>query len=409
MGITGPAREGRPVATFGTMPLRWDPLLVRALAGELHDRLAGSHLRAIRLDGATRDVVLLFREATLAWPLHPDRGAPLLLPPTEPAASDLGLASRVRQVRAPVDERILVFELLPSRGRGARDLVIELLGNQWNAVVTEGADARVRHVLVRREGRRPIRVGDAYRPPPPSDREGAEAPLSAARWREILESGSSSRPRPDPGPAGRMDVHGERRGAGGRWRRPGSRARTGLRGLAGDGPRGRPPAAVPARHGRGAAALPLAAPGARSPRYGHPPGRLPPVGGAWAAGSGRGRRRRSAPPTRAGLRARASGGRGGASSHADAGRARRPRGPGGAPGSGRPVAGPFPGRTRRGLGRWHCRISRERPCASSSTPPSPCSRTRRRSTTGRRAPNGPPGGSPDCYARPATKRPPWKS
>jgi hypothetical protein len=160
---------------------------VRALAGELHDRLAGSRLRAIRLDGATRDLVLLFREATLAWSLHPSRGAPLLLPAAEPSASDLALPSRVRLVRAPPDERLLVFELLPSRGGGSRDLVVELLGNQWNALVTEGPDARIRHMLVRREGRRPVRVGDAYEPPPPSDREGVEAPITEERWREILE------------------------------------------------------------------------------------------------------------------------------------------------------------------------------------------------------------------------------
>jgi len=169
------------------MALRWDPLLVRALAGELHGRLAGSRLRSIRLDGATRDLVLLFREATLAWPLHPTRGAPLLLPAAEPASSDLALPSRVRLVRAPPDERILVFELLPSRGRGPRDLVVELLGNQWNAWVTEGPDARIRHVLVRTEGRRPTRVGDVYEPPPPSHREGVEAPLTEERWWEILE------------------------------------------------------------------------------------------------------------------------------------------------------------------------------------------------------------------------------
>ncbi len=169
------------------MALRWDPLLVRALAGELHDRLAGMRLRAIRLDGATRDLVLLFREATLAWSLHPTRGAPLLWAATEPAASDLALPSRVRLVRAPPDERILVLELLPARGRGSRDLVVELLGNQWNALVTEGPDARIRHVLVRREGRRPVRVGDAYEPPPPSDREGVDEPITATRWREILD------------------------------------------------------------------------------------------------------------------------------------------------------------------------------------------------------------------------------
>ena len=53
------------------MTIRWDALLVRELARELDQRLAGSRLRAIRLDGSTREATLLFREATLRWPLHP--------------------------------------------------------------------------------------------------------------------------------------------------------------------------------------------------------------------------------------------------------------------------------------------------------------------------------------------------
>lgn len=169
------------------MSLRWDPLLVRALAEALHDRLAGAHLRALRLDGPSRDLVLLFREATLAWSLHPTRGAPLLLPAAEPAAGDLGLRARVRAVRAPPDERILHIELLPGRGSPARDLIVELLGNQWNALVVEAADGRIRHVLVRREGRRRARVGDVYTPPPPSGREGSEGVMPLERWRELLE------------------------------------------------------------------------------------------------------------------------------------------------------------------------------------------------------------------------------
>ncbi|HSG10035.1 MAG TPA: NFACT RNA binding domain-containing protein [Longimicrobiales bacterium] len=168
------------------MPLRWDPLLVRELARELNHRLAGARLRALRLDGATRDMVLLFRDVTLAWPLHPQRGAPVLLPPGEPGPEDLPLASKVRCIRAPADERILIMELLPQRGRGARDLVVELLGNQWNAMVVEGAEARIRHVLVRREGPRTIRVGAVYTPPPPTKRLGVDGLLDEERWTELL-------------------------------------------------------------------------------------------------------------------------------------------------------------------------------------------------------------------------------
>lgn len=169
------------------MPLRWDPLLVRHLARELDDALRGARLRAVRLDGATREAALLFREATLHWPLHPTRGAPRLLEPAEPAAGDLPLAGRVRRVGSPPDERILILEILPARhGRSAVDVRVELLGNQWNLVVTEGADARIRHVLVRRDDARSLVVGSAYAAPTPARREGALEALSLERWREIL-------------------------------------------------------------------------------------------------------------------------------------------------------------------------------------------------------------------------------
>lgn len=169
------------------MPLKWDPLLVRELARELDRRLAGVRLRALRLDGRTRNMTLLFREATLAWPLHPAGGAPRLLPAAEPEAGDLPLPSRVRRVLSPADERILIFELQPLRGRGGRELVVELLGNQWNALVVEGPEQRIRHLLVRRDGPRVARVGLPYTPPPASARAGVDGTLELARWREILE------------------------------------------------------------------------------------------------------------------------------------------------------------------------------------------------------------------------------
>jgi hypothetical protein len=139
------------------------------------------------MDGAARELVLFFRERTLVWGLHPSRGAPLLLDAAEGGPSDLRVPGRVRSVRAPADERVLVLELLPGRGRGARDVVVELLGNQWNALVVERPDDRIRHVLVRRGDPRPLRVGGPYLPPPPSGREGVQAPLSLERWRALLD------------------------------------------------------------------------------------------------------------------------------------------------------------------------------------------------------------------------------
>lgn len=169
------------------MALRWDPLLVRELARELDGALGGAHVRALRLDGASRRLVVLLREATLDWSLHPSRGHPLLLPAQPPGPGDLPLPARVRRVRAEEDERVILFELLPARGGPPRDLVVELLGNQWNALVVERPSGTIRHVLVRRSAPRIARVGSPYAPPPASAREGASAPVPLSRWLEVLE------------------------------------------------------------------------------------------------------------------------------------------------------------------------------------------------------------------------------
>ena len=167
------------------MSIRWDSVLVRQLAAELDRELRGARLRALRLDGSSRDLVLLFRDRTLLWRLHPERGSLHERAPVEPTPSDLRLRTRVRGVSAPVDERIVRFELLGERGkRSFYDLIVELIGNRWNAVVTEGPEAVIRHVLVRREGRRRLLVGGRYAPP-----EGTARILDAAPegWVERLK------------------------------------------------------------------------------------------------------------------------------------------------------------------------------------------------------------------------------
>jgi predicted ribosome quality control (RQC) complex YloA/Tae2 family protein len=170
------------------MSLRWDPLLVRELAHELDGRLKGAQLRALRMDGSRRELALLLRDATLLWGLHPGRGFVRFFPPAERSSADLPLAAKVRAVRAPPDERLLVTELIPSRRDGPMDLVIELLGNQWNAIVVDARSRRVRHVLVRRGEPRPLRVGGLYDPPPSSPRRGTTTPLTAGEWTALLEA-----------------------------------------------------------------------------------------------------------------------------------------------------------------------------------------------------------------------------
>ena len=177
--MAGPHSPGLPCL----MSIRWDSLLVRHLAEELNQTLTGSRLRALRFDARARDMVLFFRDRTLLWRLHPERGFPLLRDADQPDANDLTLKARLRRVYAPIDERIVIFEFLEERqGRGVHELIVELLGNQLNALVAEGKERRLRHVLRRRGGRRPMTVGIPYTPPPPTGRVGVDGMLSEEEW-----------------------------------------------------------------------------------------------------------------------------------------------------------------------------------------------------------------------------------
>ena len=170
---------------FG-MSMRWDALLVRHTARELDERLARARLSAIRLDGVQRDVVLCFRDSTLLWRLHPTRGYLQTFAASEPGPGAIKLPTRVRRVYAPPDERLLVFELMPVRGRRrSRDLMIELLGNQWNCIVTEGEEQVIRHVLHTRVGKRTLRVGQPYALPAPSARRGTDGAITVEEWRAL--------------------------------------------------------------------------------------------------------------------------------------------------------------------------------------------------------------------------------
>ena len=173
--------------------IRWDSLLARHVARELDALLTGARLRALRLDGAARDLVLLLRDRVLLWRLHPTRGHLRLLPPLEPTAGDLAVKARIAGVSAVPDDRVIRFALTPSRsGRPPQSLVVELLSNQWNALLTEGEPGApepeiVRHVLWRREGARGPRVGHPYRAPPPLGRKGVDGVVSAEEWTAVLE------------------------------------------------------------------------------------------------------------------------------------------------------------------------------------------------------------------------------
>lgn len=167
--------------------MEWDAALIGATADALNRRFKGARIRSVLLDADERRFVIWLREATLVWELHPERRGLRVLPPAEPDPEARPLPAKVRAVRAPADDRLLVIETLRVRGRPARvDLVFELMSNQENVLMLEGDEQTIRLLLRTREGGRPLRRGQEYVFPPPSTREGIHDPLSPGRWAEIL-------------------------------------------------------------------------------------------------------------------------------------------------------------------------------------------------------------------------------
>jgi hypothetical protein len=172
-----------------TANLRYDGLLARALARELHDLLAGLPLLALALDRSTRTVALQAgakkgpRALVLRWTLEPERGAILVergerIRPTV----SLAKATRVERVWAPADERLVVLEAV-EEGEQARRVRVafDLIPARLNGVVL-GADDRVLAAL-----RRPPLAGDlTWAWPEPTGRAGAEAELSLESWQQLL-------------------------------------------------------------------------------------------------------------------------------------------------------------------------------------------------------------------------------
>ena len=183
----GPLPARRP------MPVRYDSLLVSALASELHGGLVGRRVEELHLDPVARTLRLVLEDAEeLVWILHPAAGHVVARPARGDRRSRrrrgrgvLPGARLVSGVEAPGDERRLRFGLDPLPGAEssrAASLVVELHTNQWNALLEE--DGMIRSVLWRRlAGDRPLREGALYRPPPARPRLGVDAAPDPERWR----------------------------------------------------------------------------------------------------------------------------------------------------------------------------------------------------------------------------------
>jgi predicted ribosome quality control (RQC) complex YloA/Tae2 family protein len=174
--------------------IRYDSLLVRELARELNESLAGARLEAAFLDRERLWLVLQTAPARrrgppppdLLWQLHPSSGH-LTTGPAAAADGRVQLGGRppVARVTAPADERIIEIELEAAAAPAgvARHITVELMTNQWNAVA-RAADGRIIGVLRERDaGARVLKAGAAYMPPAASGRLGA---VTCPGWEEWL-------------------------------------------------------------------------------------------------------------------------------------------------------------------------------------------------------------------------------
>jgi hypothetical protein len=171
------------------MAMTWDAPLTAAVARELDALLRGARLSGHRFRWEERELSLFFRTGTLRWALHPGQGWVTFLPPESVPPDARPLSARVVGVEAPPDERLLRIHLRKLRGNSHPiQVVVELMTNQWNALLVEGEEERIRHLLwTRRPSGRTLSVGHPYLPPEPSRRRGIHETLSLQEWREITE------------------------------------------------------------------------------------------------------------------------------------------------------------------------------------------------------------------------------
>ena len=164
--------------------IRYDSLLVRALAAELNQTLRGRRIRALILDAEALRASIVFSDDALVLELHPQDGRMRIEGAGKPEGGlRFPAGTAIAAVTAPPDERLMDFALA---GEGkVKRIVVELITNQWNVLALDD-DGRIIALLRTREGKRPLRVGAAYPTPARGQRLGADQPLSRAEWHTLL-------------------------------------------------------------------------------------------------------------------------------------------------------------------------------------------------------------------------------
>ena len=159
-------------------PIRYDPLLVRAVSAELRAALQGRSVQPQPVFDRDISCALAVEGGeTLRFDLHPRRGWITLgstkVREYESPQDDPDLSARVVRVSAPADERLLRIDLHEGgrfRG-GKRSLVVELHTNQWNVLLIDSEDRRIVSALRARDaGGRSLKPGAFYQPPAPARR-----------------------------------------------------------------------------------------------------------------------------------------------------------------------------------------------------------------------------------------------
>ena len=194
------------------MPIRYDSVLVGALAGELARTLGGRRVEELHFEAATRQVSAVFTGGMrLVWMLHPAAGQVLLQVGERGRKARrargrgvLRHAAQITNVAAGPDERRIAFHLSPvgrtsvdlplPAGREPDALVLELHTNQWNALlVSKGVILAV--AWPRRAGDRRLYPGSEYRPPQGGRLWGTSRPGTEEweRWWEAQEAGERAR------------------------------------------------------------------------------------------------------------------------------------------------------------------------------------------------------------------------
>lgn len=164
------------------MPIRYDSVLVGALACELSRTLGGRRVEELHFEAGARLVRAVFNGGDrLVWMLHPAAGQVLLQAGEQRGklrrARGRGVlrrAARITDVTAGPDERRIVIHLSPLDGspidQAADDggeldsLVFELHTNQWNALLVSAGVIRA-VIWPRQAGDRSLYPGSEYRPP----------------------------------------------------------------------------------------------------------------------------------------------------------------------------------------------------------------------------------------------------